>query len=86
MAECEHMLACPLPEPEATTEGCQECLETGQSWVHLRKCAVCGHVGCCDQSVGKHATKHAHDTGHPVIRSAEPGETWRYCYVDESMA
>jgi uncharacterized UBP type Zn finger protein len=75
----------PVPEPEGQTDGCKECLEIGQSWVHLRKCVICGHVGCCDQSIGKHATKHAHATGHPVIRSAEPGEDWRYCYVDGSM-
>ena len=86
MSECEHMRACPVPEPEAGTEGCEECLKIGQEWVHLRKCAVCGHVGCCDQSIGKHATKHAHETEHPVIRSQEPGEDWRYCYVDDTTA
>lgn len=86
MAECQHMLEAPVPEPEGTTEGCEECLAIGQEWVHLRKCVVCGHVGCCDSSIGKHATKHAQATGHPVIRSHEPGEEWRFCYVDESMA
>ena len=68
------------------TEGCEECLKIGQSWVHLRKCIICGHIGCCDQSIGKHATKHAHATGHPVIRSAEPGEDWKYCYLDGEWA
>ncbi len=52
-------------------------------WVHLRMCQSCGHVGCCDNSVGKHATAHHHETGHPVIRSVEPGEDWSWCYVDE---
>lgn len=83
MGECKHMLSVPVPEPEARTVGCEECLKTGQSWVHLRKCLICGHIGCCDSSIGKHATKHAHQTGHSVIRSAEPGESWRYCYEDE---
>jgi uncharacterized UBP type Zn finger protein len=55
----------------------------GDTWVHLRMCLVCGHVGCCDNSKNKHATRHFHETGHPVIRSAEPGETWGWCYVDK---
>jgi len=63
-------------------EGCQECLASGDGWVHLRLCLTCGHVGCCDDSIGKHATKHAHATEHNVIRSLEPGEEWRYCYAD----
>lgn len=86
MVDCEHMRACPVPEPEANTDGCEECLKIGQEWVQLRKCLVCGHVGCCDQSIGKHATKHAPATEHPVIRSQEPGEDWRYCYVDDLTA
>jgi uncharacterized UBP type Zn finger protein len=85
MGLCEHFELVPVPEPEARTEGCEECLAIGQSWVHLRKCVQCGHVGCCDSSIGKHATKHFHETGHPVVRSAEPGEDWLWCYVDESM-
>jgi uncharacterized UBP type Zn finger protein len=64
-------------------EGCEECLKTGGWWVHLRMCSVCGHVGCCDQSPSKHATAHYHETSHPIIRSAEPGEDWSWCYVDE---
>jgi uncharacterized UBP type Zn finger protein len=84
MAECIHMITVPVPEPDAGTQGCEECLAIGQSWVHLRKCLVCGHVGCCDQSIGKHATKHARATGHPVVRSFEPGEDWRFCYADET--
>jgi hypothetical protein len=66
------------------TTGCEDCLALGRhDWVHLRVCQECGHVGCCDQSPGKHATKHFNDTAHPVIRSYEPGEEWFWCYVDE---
>jgi len=65
------------------TNGCEECLKTGDHWVHLRLCMTCGHVGCCDQSKGKHATKHFHATNHPIIRSLERGESWMWCYVDE---
>ena len=65
--------------------GCVECLATGGTWVHLRLCLTCGHVGCCDDSPGKHATQHHHETEHPIIQSFEPGETWRWCYVDEVM-
>ena len=66
-----------------TPEGCEECLKTGDEWVHLRLCLECGHVGCCDNSKNKHATKHFHATEHPVIKSFEPGESWKWCYVDE---
>jgi uncharacterized UBP type Zn finger protein len=86
MPECHHMQSVPVPEPEAGTQGCEECMKIGQEWVHLRKCLVCGHVGCCDQSIGKHATKHAAETGHTVIRSFEPGEDWRFCYADDAFA
>jgi len=82
---CEHVESCPIPEPEASGDVCPECVASGQRWVHLRKCLVCGHVGCCDSSPGRHATAHYHETGHPVMRSAEPGEDWRWCYVHESM-
>jgi uncharacterized UBP type Zn finger protein len=66
-----------------TPAGCEECLATGATWVHLRLCLTCGHVGCCDNSVGKHATKHFHTSHHPIIRSFEPDEDWGWCYVDE---
>ena len=66
-----------------TPDGCEECLQMGSPWVHLRLCLSCGHVGCCDQSVNKHGTKHFHSSGHPVIRSYEPGEKWKWCFVDE---
>ena len=65
-----------------TADGCEECLATGSRWVHLRLCLTCGHVGCCDNSPGKHATKHFHRTTHPIIRSFEPDEDWGWCYVD----
>ena len=65
--------------------GCEECLKLGEAWVHLRECLVCGHVGCCDSSMNRHATKHFHVTQHPVMRSAEPGEQWGWCYVHEVM-
>jgi uncharacterized UBP type Zn finger protein len=67
------------------TDGCAECLASGDSWVHLRLCMTCGHVGCCDSSKNKHATKHFHATNHPIIKSFEPGEDWGWCYVDEMM-
>lgn len=66
-----------------TPQGCEECLAIGSTWVHLRLCLSCGHVGCCDNSVNRHATKHFHQTEHPIIRSFEPGEDWGWCYIDE---
>ena len=68
-----------------TPDGCEECLEQGDTWVHLRLCKSCGHVGCCDSSRNKHATQHFHATGHPIVQSFEPGEDWRWCYVDRVM-
>jgi uncharacterized UBP type Zn finger protein len=68
-----------------TPNGCEECLQTGSWWVHLRLCLTCGHVGCCDSSPNKHATKHFHHDHHPIIRSFEPGEDWGFCYVDQTM-
>ncbi|GGX93676.1 hypothetical protein GJV26_01965 [Massilia dura] len=67
------------------TSGCEECLKTGDTWVHLRTCLACGHVGCCDQSKNRHATRHFHETGHAMMRSQERGETWGWCYVDKRM-
>ena len=66
-----------------TPDGCAECLESGSRWVHLRLCLTCGHVGCCDDSPNRHATKHYHASTHPIIQSFEPGEDWRWCYADE---
>jgi uncharacterized UBP type Zn finger protein len=68
-----------------SAQGCEDCLRIGDTWVHLRLCETCGHVGCCDSSKNKHATKHYHSTGHPLIRSFEPGESWEWCYVDDLM-
>ena len=65
--------------------GCEECLERGDTWVHLRRCVAYGHVGCCDDSPNRHATRHFHRTKHPVIKSFEPGEGWAWCYVDEEL-
>jgi ubiquitin-hydrolase Zn-finger-containing protein len=68
------------PTAVATGPGCVDCEHNGGWWFHLRRCAACGHVGCCDNSPARHATGHAHDTGHPVITSFEPGEDWFYDY------
>ncbi len=68
-----------------SADGCEDCLKTGDRWVHLRLCLVCGHVGCCDSSKNQHATRHFHATGHPVIQSFQPGEDWRWCYVDKTF-
>ena len=65
--------------------GCEECLKTGDAWVHLRLCRTCGHVGCCDDSPNRHATKHFHATRHPIIEGYDPPEGWGWCYVDEVM-
>ena len=67
------------------TRGCEECLAMGDTWVHLRQCLICGHVGCCDSSKNKHATGHFHATHHPLVRSLEPGERWAWCYADEEF-
>ena len=83
IGDCQHLQnVADLPKP-LTPNGCEECLRDGTAWVHLRLCLECGHVGCCDSSPPKHATAHFHETGHPVMRSFEPGEAWRWCFVDE---
>ena len=79
---CEHVDAA-APDPAPRADGCEDCLATGDRWVRLRLCRTCGHVGCCDSSPNRHATAHFHGSGHPVIRSFEPGEDWFWCYVDE---
>lgn len=83
MNTCKHLKLIKQVTPSG--EGCKECLEMGDEWVHLRLCMECGHVGCCDDSKNKHATKHFHATQHPVIFSYEPEEAWGYCYVDDVM-
>jgi uncharacterized UBP type Zn finger protein len=80
---CKHVGEAREATPKS--DGCEECLKMGDTWVHLRLCVTCGNVGCCDDSKNKHATKHYHHTHHPVIRSLEPGEDWRWCYLDEVM-
>jgi hypothetical protein len=73
------------PDVPPSGPGCVECEDTNGWWLHLRRCAQCGHIGCCDNSPQQHATKHAHQTGHPVIRSFEPGESWFWSYPDEDF-
>jgi uncharacterized UBP type Zn finger protein len=80
---CTHLDEVQVLELPAEVEGCEDCLREGGKWLHLRICLTCGHVGCCDNSPGKHATAHHHATTHPLIRSLEPGEDWNWCYVDE---
>ncbi|MGC4941175.1 Na+/H+ antiporter [Kribbella sp. DT2] len=82
---CEHLADAPVVKTPNTPEGCEECLAEGGNWVHLRLCLGCGHVGCCDSSQMKHASKHYAGTEHPVMRSFEPGENWRWCFVDETL-
>lgn len=80
MQACTHLDQ--IQEVSPSADGCEECLATGDAWVHLRECLVCGHIGCCDSSPNKHATKHFHAKGHPLVQSFEPGEYWIFCYVD----
>lgn len=72
-----------IQDVKASANGCEDCLKIGDTWVHLRICLICGHVGCCDNSKNKHAAKHYHSTHHPIIQSFERGEDWLWCYVDE---
>jgi uncharacterized UBP type Zn finger protein len=72
-----------IRDVNGNTTGCEECMQTGDTWIHLRLCMTCGHVGCCDNSKNKHASKHYQETGHPVIRSFQPGEKWLWCYIDQ---
>lgn len=73
----------PVTDPADPGPACVDCVAAGGTWVHLRRCLTCDRISCCDSSPGRHATAHARATGHPVITSAEPGETWRWCYPDE---
>ena len=79
--ECKHLDQ--IEDVEPSGEGCEECLQMGDTWVHLRECMSCGRVGCCDSSKNKHATRHFQATEHPLIQSFQPGEDWIWCYVDE---
>jgi uncharacterized UBP type Zn finger protein len=82
MTACGHIDKIDL-EVRPSADGCEDCLRSGGDWVHLRVCQQCGHVGCCDSSPGRHADRHYADVGHPVMGSIEPGEDWRWCFVDE---
>ena len=81
MQYCEHIKEIRKVTPSA--DGCEDCLKIGGRWVHLRMCESCGHVGCCDNSPNRHATKHYNATQHPIVKSVEPGEEWGYCYPDD---
>ena len=83
MRQCTHQDQIDEGVKPRTPEGCEECLKSGSWWVHLRLCLTCGHVGCCDSSPNRHATRHFHATSHPIVQSLEPGEDWRWCYADE---
>ena len=82
---CEHLNAITTVKHPQRRE-CEDCVKIGSWWVHLRTCQECGGTRCCDNSPNRHATKHAHATGHPAIASAEPGERWLYCYPDNNTA
>jgi len=82
---CDHLREAPTHVKPLTPQGCPDCEREGTTPVHLRLCLACGNVGCCNSSVGKHADRHFADTGHPVMRSFEPGEAWRWCYLDDLL-
>lgn len=84
MAACSHLDRIIVVDPPAEIPGCEDCLRIGGTWVHLRMCQSCGHIGCCDSSPNRHATAHNRTTEHPIIRSVEPGEVWSWCYVDQA--
>ncbi|HZN89145.1 MAG TPA: UBP-type zinc finger domain-containing protein [Thermoleophilaceae bacterium] len=80
---CSHLETIEITELPDEVEGCEDCLRTGGRWVHLRMCQACGHIGCCDSSPNRHASAHFEESGHPIVRSAQPDEEWSWCYVDE---
>ena len=83
MPVCSHLDQIRVTALPASIDGCEECLKIGSSWVHLRMCMTCGKIGCCDSSPNRHASGHAREDAHPIARSAEPGEDWSWCFVDE---
>ena len=87
MSTCTHLAAhrAAVEMEPPGGRACLDCLQQGTRWVHLRQCLDCGHVGCCDSSPRRHASAHFADTGHPVVASAEPCESWRWCFVDEVL-
>lgn len=82
-APCTHLDSVQFLELPEPLPGCEECLATGDHWVHLRMCHTCGKIGCCDSSPNRHASRHYREVGHALARSAEPGEDWSWCFVDE---
>jgi monovalent cation/hydrogen antiporter len=82
---CTHLEQIPVEVTPSTREGCEDCLREGTTWVHLRECLSCGHIGCCDSSPRRHADLHHRETKHPVMASFELGESWRWCFVDEAL-
>jgi CPA1 family monovalent cation:H+ antiporter len=85
VAACTHLEHLPVEVTPSTQEGCEDCLREGTTWVQLRTCLSCGHVACCNSSPQRHALLHHQSTEHPVMASFEPGETWRWCYVDQTL-
>ena len=83
MSRCTHLDEVKFLAPDGPVEGCEDCLAIGGTWVHLRMCQSCGLIACCDSSPHRHASAHARSSGHPIARSAEPGESWSWCYVDD---
>jgi uncharacterized UBP type Zn finger protein len=83
VASCAHLDRVQVTQLPEAVDGCEECLANGEPWLHLRICLECGKVGCCDSSPNRHATAHAQSSGHPLIRSLEPGENWSWCFVDD---
>ena len=82
-AACSHVDQIEVTQLPTQIAGCEECLKIDGQWLHLRMCMTCGKIGCCDSSPNRHASKHARADGHPIVRSAEPGEDWSYCFIDE---
>jgi uncharacterized UBP type Zn finger protein len=83
MTNCSHLDHVHIRELPDSVDGCEECLASGDRWVHLRICLECGQVGCCDSSPNRHASAHAESSGHPIMRSLQPGEEWCWCFVDQ---
>lgn len=84
MTNCAHQNQIKPDVKPTTPDGCEECLKTGDTWVHLRMCLTCGHVGCCNSSRNQHAQIHHIATGHPIVKSFQPGEDWKWCYIDNT--
>jgi hypothetical protein len=83
MPACTHLDQIQIYDLPDEIPGCEDCLAIGGRWVHLRMCQSCGRIGCCDSSPNRHASAHARESGHPIVRSAQPGEDWSWCYEDE---